>query len=219
MICLDAIDYRAPFDENGNITEMVPADFENNTYFGTSTTSRQYKSGASYWDYSAEQLRWLTEQALTKEDYNYVFVSHMGIDSETNSGGETTNAGYRDKLRNVIEAYQNKTTYADGDHTADFTGFSGRILSYNFGHIHVELTHYSADIDLWQISTSSATIPGTQSLTELASSSINNRSLDWNPYYRALGTDSEACFDVVSVTPDAIYKFTVGLGNDEKLPY
>ena len=107
VVCLDSIDYRAPFDENGNITEMLPADFENNTYFGTTTASRQYKSGASYWDYSAEQLRWLTEQALTKEDYNYIFVSHMGIDSETNSGGETTNAGYRDKLRNVIEAYQN----------------------------------------------------------------------------------------------------------------
>lgn len=219
VVCLDAIDYRAPFDENGNITEMLPADFENNTYFGTTTTSRQYKSGASYWDYSAEQLRWLTEQALTKEDYNYIFVSHMGIDSETNSGGETTNAGYRNKLRNVIAAYQNKTTYADGDHTADFTGFSGKILSYSFGHIHVELAHYSSDIDLWQISTSSATIPGTQSLTELASSSINNRSLDWNPYYRALDTDSEACFDVISATPDAIYKFNVGTGADKKMAY
>ena len=143
----------------------------------------------------------------------------MGIDSETNSGGETTNAGYRNKLRNVIAAYQNKTTYADGDHTADFTGFSGKILSYSFGHIHVELAHYSSDIDLWQISTSSATIPGTQSLTELASSSINNRSLDWNPYYRALGTDSEACFDVISTTPDAIYKFNVGTGADKKMAY
>jgi hypothetical protein len=143
----------------------------------------------------------------------------MGIDSETNSGGETTNAGYRNKLRNVIAAYQNKTTYADGDHTADFTGFSGRILSYSFGHIHVELTHYSEDINLWQISTASSSISGTQSMAELASGSINNKTLDWNPYYRALDTDSEACFDVISTTPDAIYKFNVGTGADKKMAY
>ncbi len=220
VICLDAIDYRAPFDENGNITEMVPADFPNNTYFGTTTTSRQHKTGCSYWDYSAEQLRWLTEQALTEEDYNYIFVSHMGIDSETNSGGETTNAGYRNKLRKLIEAYQSKTVYSDGDHVADFSGFSGKLLSYSFGHIHIELTHYSEDINLWQISTSTANAgSGNATQADIASGSINNKSLDWNPIYRALDTDSEACFDVISASPEAVYKFNVGTGADEKMIY
>lgn len=222
VVCLDAIDYRAPFDENGNITEMVPADFANNTYYGKEgVPARQYKSGASYWDYSAEQLKWLTEQALTEKDYNYIFVSHMGIDSDTNSGGETVNAGYRDKLRGIISAYQSKTTYSDSEHTADFTDFSGKILSYQFGHIHVELTTYSEDIDLWQICSASANVDqsGNQTLDDIQGSSINNKELDWNPIYRALGTDSEAYFDIMSVTEDAVYKFNIGTGSSETMSY
>ncbi len=222
VVCLDAIDYRAPFDENGNVIEMVPADFENNTYYGKEgVPARQYKSGASYWDYSAEQLKWLTEQALTEKDYNYIFVSHMGIDSDTNSGGETVNAGYREKLRGIISAYQSKTVYSDGEHTADFTDFEGAILSYQFGHIHVELTTYSEDVDLWQICSASANVnqSGTQTKAELNSGSVNNKTLDWNPIYRALGTDSEAYFDIMSVKDGAVYKFNIGTGSTEKMTY
>lgn len=222
VICLNAIDYRAPFDENGNIIEMEPADFPNNTYFGKENVpARQYKSGCSYLDYSAEQLRWLTEQALIVEDYNYIFVSHMGIDLDTNAGGKTTYAGYGDKLRDIMEAYHNKTVYADDDITADFTSYSGKILSYQFGHIHVELTHYSEDIDLWQICSSTANVnqKGAQSWQSLNNGKINNKTLDWNPVYRSVGDETEACFDVMSVGKDAVYKFNIGAGATKKLPY
>ena len=141
----------------------------------------------------------------------------MGIDLDTNSGGKTTYAGYGDKLRDIMEAYHNKTVYADDDITADFTSYSGKILSYQFGHIHVELTHYSEDIDLWQISTSSANVDQTSVQTEeaLMSGTANVKTLPWRVFTRKLGTESEACFSVMSVSADRIYRYAVGVGNDE----
>ena len=176
----------------------------------------------NWWGYSADQMRWLAEDALNT-DKNVIFVSHMGIDKETNC--YNTNIRFGAELRSIISAYQKGESYTAtlkdywGNSvpvSADFSSH-GRILSYQFGHMHIEASLYSEDIDLWQISTSSANVDQTGVQTEeaLMSGTANVKTLPWRVFTRKLGTESEACFSVMSVSADRIYRYAVGVGNDE----
>ena len=130
-------------------------------------------AGMNWWGYSADQMRWLAEDALNT-DKNVIFVSHMGIDKETNC--YNTNIRFGAELRSIISAYQKGESYTAtlkdywGNSvpvSADFSSH-GRILSYQFGHMHIEASLYSEDIDLWQISTSSANVDQANVQTEEA---------------------------------------------------
>lgn len=205
IICLDAIDFDAQYDENGDVTKLPGSN-----------------AGMNWWGYSADQMRWLAEDALDT-DKNVIFVSHMGIDKETNC--YNTNIRFGAELRSIISAYQKGESYTAtlkdywGNSvpvSADFSS-RGRILSYQFGHMHIEASLYSEDIDLWQISTSSANVDQTGVQTEeaLMSGTANLKTLPWRVFTRKLGTESEACFSVMSVSADRIYRYAVGVGNDE----
>lgn len=205
IICLDAIDSDAQYDENGDVTKLPGSN-----------------AGMNWWGYSADQMRWLAEDALNT-DKNVIFVSHMGIDKETNC--YNTNIRFGAELRSIISAYQKGESYTAtlkdywGNSvpvSADFSSH-GRILSYQFGHMHIEASLYSEDIDLWQISTSSANVDQTNVQTEeaLMSGTANVKTLPWRVFTRKLGTESEACFSVMSVSADRIYRYAVGVGNDE----
>lgn len=207
IVCLDALDYDAQYDENGDITEL-PGSY----------------AGVNWWGYSADQMRWLAEDALDT-DKNVIFLSHMGIDKDTNCYGTTIRFG--SELRAIIAAYQNGGSYNAtltdywGNSvpvSADFASH-GKILSYQFGHMHIEGSFYSDDIGLWQISTSSANVDqtGTQTYEALMSGSANNKTLPWRTFTRKLNTESEACFSVMSVTEDTVYRYAVGTGNNEKM--
>ena len=205
IICLDAIDFDAQYNENGDITKLPGSN-----------------AGMNWWGYSADQMRWLAEDALDT-DKKVIFVSHMGIDKETNC--YNTNIRFGAELRSIISAYQKGESYTAtlkdywGNSvpvSADFSSH-GRILSYQFGHMHIEASLYSEDIDLWQISTSSANVDQTSVQTEeaLMSGTANVKTLPWRVFTRKLGTESEACFSVMSVSADRIYRYAVGVGNDE----
>ncbi len=207
IICLDALDYDAQYDENGDITTL-PGSW----------------SGINWWGYSADQMRWLAEDALDT-DKNVIFLSHMGIDKDTNCYNNAIQFG--SELRAIIAAYQSGGSYTASlsdywgepvNISADFTD-GGKILSYQFGHMHIEGGFYSEDIDLWQISTSSANVDqtGTQTEEALMSGSANNKNLPWRVFTRRLGTEQEACFSVMSVSANRIYRYAVGVGNDEKM--
>lgn len=210
IICLDALDYRAKYDKNGVIAELPIKDAS-----ATAHVSK-YWSGCSWWGYSEDQMQWLAEEALTApDDWDYIFLSHMGIDKDTNSYGYSTLQGKT--LRSIIEAYQNKTACSGDGFSADFTGRTGKILSYQFGHIHTELTNYSKDIDLWQICTATAN-PSQSSSKPLSETSITNKELDWNILVRT-GEDNEKCFDIMSVDESKILKYAFGAGSDEEMTY
>ena len=135
IVCLDSFDPRMPFDEEGNVTEWIRENVE--------------------YGYSAHQLKWLANEALPPEfDGQVVILAHMGIDTEIN--GYVTPRG--EKLRAFLAAYQKKTVFADEDLElkVDYSNSKGKILSYQFGHIHKHLDIYGDDIDLWQISTNTA---------------------------------------------------------------
>ncbi len=197
VVCLDSTDCEAEFDENGVVTSLKLLD-ETKT-----AVASKYRTGYSYFGFSEKQLKWLVEEALTAEDgWNYIFVSHMGIDSGTNG----TTPVFGSELRKIIAAYQNKTSYYfTGEEVTIDVAFSdsGRIMSYQHGHVHYEVLHYSEDIDLWQIASDSANLYQT-----------NNTIID-----RAYMTNSEAAFDIMSVTENTVHKLNVGAGVTKKLYY
>lgn len=208
IICLDAIDYDCVTDESGMITQLIPKG--NNDFY----------TGASYWGYSAEQVRWVANQALQMpEGWDCIFMSHMGIDYDTNCYGGPV--GYGTQLRKLIESYQKKQEYQDAEiGTVDFRQSTGKVLAYQFGHMHTELVTYSEDIDLWQISTATPNL-NQYSMNAykdgFASSNINNKELDWRYYRRAYDTVSEFCFDAMSVNRDVLYKYPFGAGGQYRM--
>ncbi len=226
IVVLDSSDFNGKYNaETGVMTELA---LRNDTY--GETDYRRYYNGWTYMGYSAPQIRWLAEEALgTKPaDYEVVFLSHMGIDYATNSSGATVYSS--EELREVIEAYQNKSTYTatlkdiwqnDVSVNADFSSKNGKIVSYQFGHTHVEASIYSADIDLWQINTNSSNVEqsDTQTYEALAKTSLNNKKIPWRVYVREKGAQSEASFNVMSVSSEQIYRFSIGAGINQKLIY
>ncbi len=221
LIFLDTVDCRAKYDENGVITELLPHQPE------STITSRHYKTGYSYLGYDMKQVEWLANEAMTApDDWNYVYLSHMGIDGATNSYGNFMfNSEY---MRSIMAAYQNKTSYsAEGVCDVDFSKTTGKITVMSFGHQHTELVLYDEDIDLWQISTACGNIGSyansgnitVPSKEHVQTTSINNKSYAWTWYYRKLGTPSQNCFDVISANENKIEKFAFGCGSDRTLYY
>lgn len=199
IFVLDAIDYAVgSYNDNGSINELLLEDGKTEADEATvptagTTLQYRYKMGASEYIYSDAQIEWL-EDSLKAGGYDEViFLSHMGIDAETS--GVSTNG---DKLRAVISDFNNKTgNLADTD---------GKILSYQFGHIHAERELYSADIDLWQLCTSTA-----------KAEQAGKSGAPWRALTYSMGTESEACFDIMSVSPTGIVKMNIGAGTDHNL--
>lgn len=188
IVVLDSSNYPQSYDDDGNVTLYL-----NEGYTAESAETRnKYINGYNYYGYSKAQLQWLANEALTAEDgWNYMFISHMGIDEATNGAAAVVN--YGSDLRAIIKAYQTKTAYVDNtlEINNDWSNTSGKILSYHYGHIHGEKSLYGEDIKLWQLSSSTA-----QSKNEFIS------------------TPDELCFDVISVSQAHIAKQNLGRGED-----
>lgn len=201
VIVLDTMDMRKPFDENGTVTEKV-------------------NRLPRFW-YTFEQLDWLCNEALRAPDgWNYIIVSHMGIENDTSD-----NCKNGENLRRVFKAFSDRGeiefnyTDMDGKEVSVKTDFKavkeGKILLYNFGHQHAELVHYSEDIDLWQIATGCENAWG-----GWGSAGGGNKEYHWVQMKdRTEGTERETCFDVFSANEKVCYKFNVGPGEDKEMPY
>lgn len=191
VICLDSINYEQTYDENGNLT----VDAEGNVGLAVRnenvavTNYNRYYSALTYWGYGARQMEWLAEEALQAgDDWNYVFISHMGIDEDTNFNEGAVITHYGKNLREIIAAYQFKTAYVNAELgiSVDFSETKGRIISYQYGHVHSQKALYSADVDLWQ----------------LAASTAQKRN---------------GCFDIMAVSGEVIKRYGVGADYDQTL--
>lgn len=212
VICLDAIDYRAKYDENGVIKELPVKDASE------TDEEAKYWSGCSYWGYSEGQIRWLVNEAMTApSDWDYVFMSHMGIDVKTQTNYYEPH--YGTTLRAVIDAFQSRKDFSFEDISASFANVTGKVLSYHFGHTHRELTRYCKDIDLWQINTASAQVGTNAEAIGSPKVTEDDKGNDWVSYDRQYGSDYEACFDIISVGEGVIYKYAFGAGTNEVLKY
>ena len=212
VICLDAIDYRAKYDKNGVIKELPVKDASK------TDEEAKYWSGCSYWGYSEGQISWLINEAMTAPaDWDYVFMSHMGIDVKTQTNYYEPH--YGTTLRAVINAFQSRKDFSFEGGSANFAGVTGKVLSYHFGHTHRELTRYCKDIDLWQINTATAQVSTNAEAIGSPKVTEDDKGNDWVSYDRQYGSDYEACFDIISVGEGIIHKYAFGAGTDEVLEY
>ena len=194
IFCLDSINYYQEYDENGNITSL-----EINTKSGYTEESEEtygkYHNGRTCagGHYGADQIKWVAESLEKSNEFDdAIFFSHMGTDAQTNSSNGTAPVLGKE-LQDVIAAYNNKTAYKNEALGIDVTYTDdGKVLSYQYGHIHQEWTTYNANMDLWHISSSTA-----------------------RPDSNRLNTENEACFDIMSVSPGVIRKFNIGAGEDK----
>lgn len=188
VICLNASDYPQEYDKNGNITWLA----DNNTSVDENSRSR-YLCGNSFWGYSDAQVEWVVNDALNAGDgWNYIVLSHMGIDKSSN-GKETYKNG--DVLRAIFKEFQSKNYYLNEGLgiDRDWTETNGKILSYQFGHEHKYNVSYNEDIDLWQFTTTS--------------SGGSYSGLDQN-----FCSENQLNFDLMTVNENYIYKHSVGSG-------
>ena len=189
IICLDSIDYEQTYDENGKLI----VDAEGNVGLTLRDESKavtnymRYYMATTYWGYGARQMEWLAEEALQAgDDWDYIFISHMGIDEDTNfnTGADITH--YGKNLREIIAAYRFKTPYVNEELgiNADFSATKGEILSYQYGHTHRQDWLYSADVDLWQVNSDTA-------------------------------QRRDGFFDIMTVNKNAINRYNIGRGFDQ----
>ena len=212
VICLDALDYRAKYDANGVIKTLPVKDAN------ALNEKEKYWSGTSYWGYSEGQMQWLTREAMTApDDWNYMFISHMGVDIDTMSNHYETKYGAT--LRSILAAYKDRRLVSNSTVSADFTRAKGKVLSYHFGHTHRELTKYSKDIDLWQICTATAQVSTDAAVIGAPKTEQDTKGNDWVSYDRKYGSENEACMDIISATSSDIVKFALGAGSNEDLKY
>ena len=150
-------------------------------------------------------------------DWDYVFLSHMGIDADTNCYNYKTQGGT--ELRSLIKAYQNRTVFSLDGVSKNFANISGRITAYQFGHMHTELTLYDKELKLWQISTATANSGSGATKKPLSETNISNKTYDWNVLERTNGTETEYCFDIMSADRNSVYKYAYGAGTNEQMAY
>ena len=195
VIVLDTNDYYMEYDENGTVTALEVRDESK-----TETEHLRYNCAYTYSGYRQEQLKWLAEEALGNlpEGYDVTFLSHMEL-KRWNSTSETyTYNG--DEIIELIGAYQNKTAFTNTDLgiNVDYSATQGKVLTFQYGHTHNDKTEYDPDLNLININTTQA--------NGLA--------------YRVLYSETEARFDVMSVTNDSVYRLPVGSkGTTRKVYY
>ncbi len=195
LFFLDSIDYYQEYDENGNITAL-----EIRTALGYTEESAEdyskYYNGRSYLGYSEEQVKWLADSLARTDEFDDAMIfSHMGTDAQTSK------TDFGAEIVEVMAAYNNKTAYKNDAMNIDVSyDDDGKILSYQFGHIHKEVGVYNAAADLWQIGSSTAR-------ADQAAADAG----------RTIGTSTEACFDLMSVSKEAIRKYNIGGGDSGML--
>ena len=197
VICLDSSDYEAEYDADGVVTGLKLLD-ESRTQ-----VALKYRTGYSFYGFSERQLKWLAEEALTADDgWNYIFVSHMEMDGRTDNKTPVLGS----EMKNVMAAYQNKTSYTfTGDEVTINVSFTkeGRIMSYQHGHVHLENITYRDDLDIFVFASDTANLTQTDNVE----------------IERIYMTNTEASFNVMSVSDESVYKMNVGAGKTVECYY
>ncbi|MEE0927750.1 MAG: hypothetical protein UIG59_01045, partial [Acutalibacteraceae bacterium] len=153
-------------------------------------------------------LQWVAQTALADFNGNVIFLSHTGIDYETCGGS------YGDGLREILTAFNGRTVYNNPSLgiNVDYTTLGdGKIMSFQGGHKHSEAYYFTKDVKLWQIISGTASVKGGND-TDFTSPNVT-----WQYLYRNWRGEFEACYDIMSVSDEVIYKFNIGAGYDKKL--
>lgn len=173
--------------------------------------------GMYYYGYHDEQIDWLLNTAMTRQDCRYIILSHDGFEY-TQGYTEDSN---RDTLEQIFAAAYHHTNFVSDKFAKDFTDWTGKVLMFNNGHMHMEKLA-SSDVagGMPTLCTETASVYNYGPVAALPS--------PWNTYTRTegrtLGNVTAASFDVVVYREKASANGTddiqvVRFGNGEDTSY
>ena len=155
------------------------------------------------------QVEWFAKVALDAElqGWNYVLSTHAPI-----TGNDSGNSSNANLIRNIIRAFNNKTTINVFGTTMDYSGYDGQMPLNISGHTHIHSWRLLDDV-LVVVNTSSGRLAYYPDTTIRDTATQK----DYHPV-RYEGTYSEACFDAVVYDPetDTVQRFNFGNCPDDK---
>lgn len=181
-------------------------------------------AGDSWWGYSQAQVEWVAN-LLKENDKPIIILSHQTLDYSHNAWGLGNGGGYTEDLKNLLDAYNARTTISLYGVQYDYSKATNKVLYTHAGHFHADemYTEESRTVPtlITQAAKNEATAYGTKidDTTYIASNADGGHfnSEGWTfKFYgdRTLGTINEAAFDVVSVGKSMVNVFRVGAGED-----
>lgn len=183
-------------------------------------------NGMSWWGYSEAQAKWLADMLLTN-DKKSIILSHMTLDSDHNAWDLGNNGGYTTDIKDIIDAYNNRSSITKYGSTYDYTNVTGKILYVHAGHSHFDEIDKENGRTTYNLVTSCAknetAVYAKQIDGNLYEASNDEEygghwnTTGWRFYFypnRTLETINEATFDVVSVGTNTVNVFRLGAGVD-----
>lgn len=177
----------------------------------TVVDGKQNEMGMYFYGYKDEQIDWLLNTAMSKENCQYMIMCHDAF-SFHQGYGEDSN---RDTLREILAAAYNHTAYKGDTFEKDFSKWSGKLILHNSGHLHMSRSIIDKETG------------GLPLLNTEISRYFPNRTIGemWQEMGffisgdRQADTISEALFDVVISTDRKIEIVRFGAGEDRTLTY
>lgn len=170
----------------------------------TVVDGEQNEMGMYFYGYKDKQIDWLLNKAMSREDCQYFIMCHDAF-SYPAGYGEGSN---RDTLREILGAAYTHTAYSGEQFQKDFSKWSGKLMLYHCGHIHMERCLFDEEMGGLPVLN-----------TENAMYSAKKRIwLDEPGFFvetgRQIETASEALFDIVVSQGDTIRVIRFGAGED-----
>lgn len=152
-----------------------------------------------------EQVEWFASKALdpSKKDWNYVILSHAPITGD--ESGTSVNANL---IREIITAFNNKTTVSVFGKSVDYSKSTGRAEISVSGHTHIQSWRYMTNTDHVAINTGSGRFAYYP--TEIPFENANGK--EYQPI-RYEGTYSQALFDAICYDPNGRTATRINFGN------
>ena len=224
---------RALFVDMSTVDMIVPDSEKNYYYFDRMDyrficlDSIDYPSGYAgddWWGFSQEQVEWLAG-VLGQTTKKTVIFSHITLDEDHESWGLGNNGGYTKDIRDLLEAYNGRSSITLYGNTYDFTGATGKVLFFHAGHAHFDEQYTKTGMTIPLLITTCAKNETSVSGLVLVSGNTYEAGGEGNHWNttgwtckfwpeRVLGTITEAAFDVVSVGENTVNVFRVGAGED-----
>lgn len=195
----------------------------------TVVDGKRKEIGIYNYQYSREQMNWILNKAMTRQDCEYVFLSHDAFDYGTDYSDSDQQTS-RDTIQQILKAAYTHTMFTDHELSMDFTNWTGKVQLLHHGHLHFERATVSEDTgnlpiistDMARPTASRATETGNgkeKQMQDLTSSVSEYVDRFISKGYRRilardLGTIDEALFDIVVNRPDTVDVIRFGNGDD-----
>ena len=224
---------RALFVDMSNVDMIAPDSSKNYYYFDRMgyrficLDGIDYPSGYAgddWWGFSQAQVEWLAG-VLGQTTQKTIIFSHITLDEDHESWGLGNNGGYTKDIRDLLEAYNGRSSVTLYGNTYNFSTATGKVLFVHAGHAHFDEQYTKSGMTIPLLITTCAKDETSLSGLVLVSGNTYEAGGEGNHWNttgwtckfwpeRVLETITEAAFDVVSVGGSTVRVFRVGAGED-----